>query len=40
MAGIALEEGTVERTGATGPIMDCHLRDPDGNLLEQSNHIA
>ena len=38
--GVALEEGPVERTGATGPIMSCYLRDPDGNLLELSNYIA
>ena len=38
--GVVLEEGPVERTGATGPIMSCYLRDPDGNLLELSNYIA
>lgn len=38
--GVALEEGPVERTGATGPILSCYLRDPDGNLLELSNYIG
>lgn len=32
--GIAIEEGPVERTGATGPIRSIYLRDPDGNLVE------
>jgi catechol 2,3-dioxygenase-like lactoylglutathione lyase family enzyme len=32
--GIAIEQGPVERTGATGPIRSIYLRDPDGNLLE------
>lgn len=37
-AGIAIEEGPVERTGATGPIVSCYLRDPDQNLIELSNY--
>lgn len=32
--GVAVEEGPVARTGATGPILSLYLRDPDGNLLE------
>ncbi|WP_406635051.1 VOC family protein [Amycolatopsis sp. WGS_07] len=36
-AGIAVEEGPVERTGATGPILSLYVRDPDGNLVELSN---
>jgi catechol 2,3-dioxygenase-like lactoylglutathione lyase family enzyme len=37
--GVAFEEGPVERTGATGPIISCYLRDPDGNLIELSNYL-
>lgn len=36
-AGVPVEEGPVERTGATGPLTSCYLRDPDGNLIELSN---
>ncbi|WP_432159965.1 VOC family protein [Streptomyces sp. NRRL F-5630] len=35
--GIGLEEGPVERTGATGPITSVYIRDPDQNLIELSN---
>ena len=38
-AGVPVEEGPVERTGATGPIVSCYLRDPDGNLIELSNYL-
>ncbi|MCJ8168163.1 VOC family protein [Atopomonas sediminilitoris] len=31
---VPIEEGPVQRTGATGPILSVYLRDPDGNLLE------
>jgi catechol 2,3-dioxygenase-like lactoylglutathione lyase family enzyme len=37
-AGIMIEEGPVDRTGATGPIVSCYLRDPDQNLIELSNY--
>ena len=37
-AGVSVEEGPVPRTGATGPITSCYLRDPDGNLIELSNY--
>jgi len=32
--GVAVIDGPVRRTGATGPIMSIYLRDPDGNLIE------
>lgn len=32
--GVAIEEGPVARTGATGPITSFYLRDPDSNLVE------
>ena len=37
-AGVAIEEGPVARTGATGPITSLYFRDPDGNLVEVSNY--
>jgi catechol 2,3-dioxygenase-like lactoylglutathione lyase family enzyme len=39
-AGVAVEEGPVPRTGATGQMVSCYLRDPDGNLVELSNYRA
>jgi len=38
--GVPIEEGPVERTGATGPIRSIYLRDPDQNLIELSNYPA
>ncbi|RUS67372.1 Virulence protein [Saezia sanguinis] len=38
-AGVALLEGPVQRTGATGPIVSVYLRDPDQNLIEISNYV-
>lgn len=35
--GVAIEEGPVRKTGATGPLMSVYFRDPDGNLVEVSN---
>lgn len=35
---VAVEEGPVERTGATGTIVSVYFRDPDGNLVEVSNY--
>jgi catechol 2,3-dioxygenase-like lactoylglutathione lyase family enzyme len=37
-AGVEVELGPVQRTGATGPIISCYLRDPDQNLIELSNY--
>jgi catechol 2,3-dioxygenase-like lactoylglutathione lyase family enzyme len=37
-AGVAIEAGPVERTGAAGPISSIYFRDPDGNLIELSNY--
>ena len=38
--GVAVEEGPVERTGATGTIRSVYVRDPDGNLVELSNYLT
>ena len=38
-AGVPVEVGPVERTGATGTIISCYLRDPDHNLIELSNYL-
>lgn len=37
--GVQIIEGPVRRTGAAGPIESVYVRDPDGNLLEISNHL-
>lgn len=36
--GIPVEEGPVERVGATGTMTSVYLRDPDNNLIELSNY--
>lgn len=38
--GVAVIDGPVRRTGATGPILSLYLRDPDGNLIEVSNRLS
>ena len=38
-AGVPVEQGPVERSGAAGPIISCYLRDPDRNLIELSNYL-
>mgnify|MGYP001801147462 FL=1 len=37
--GVVVEDGPVERTGATGPIFSLYVRDPDGNLIEVANAV-
>jgi catechol 2,3-dioxygenase-like lactoylglutathione lyase family enzyme len=36
---VAVLEGPVQRTGATGPILSVYFRDPDMNLIEVSNRV-
>lgn len=38
--GIAIEEGPVCRTGATGPLMSVYIRDPDLNLIEIAHPLS
>jgi len=38
--GVAILEGPVERTGATGAIRSVYFRDPDANLIEISNYVG
>ena len=37
--GLAIEEGPVPRTGATGRIRSVYFRDPDHNLIEVANYL-
>jgi catechol 2,3-dioxygenase-like lactoylglutathione lyase family enzyme len=36
---VDIEEGPVERTGATGPIRSVYFRDPDRNLIEVGTYL-
>lgn len=38
-AGVTIEEGPVDRTGATGKIRSVYVRDPDKNLVELSEYL-
>jgi catechol 2,3-dioxygenase-like lactoylglutathione lyase family enzyme len=38
--GVAVEQGPVERTGATGELLSVYVRDPDGNLVEIANRLG
>lgn len=38
--GVTVEEGPVQRTGATGPILSVYFRDLDRNLIEVSRYLA
>ncbi|GGI54689.1 VOC family protein [Oxalicibacterium solurbis] len=38
--GVAVTEGPVKRTGATGAILSVYFRDPDLNLIEVSNRLS
>ena len=38
LCGVAIEQGPVPRTGATGPIRSVYIRDPDRNLIEIANY--
>jgi len=37
--GVTIIAGPVPRSGATGNLLSVYLRDPDGNLIEISNHV-
>ena len=37
--GIIILEGPAKRIGATGALLSIYIQDPDGNLIEISNHL-
>lgn len=39
-SGVAILEGPVDRTGASGLLLSIYFRDPDGNLIEVSNIVS
>jgi catechol 2,3-dioxygenase-like lactoylglutathione lyase family enzyme len=38
--GVAIADGPVRRTGATGPLLSVYFYDPDDNLVEVSNLVS
>ncbi len=36
---VTVEQGPVQRTGATGPILSVYFRDPDHNLVEVARYL-
>ena len=38
--GVSVEQGPVERAGATGQLLSVYVRDPDGNLVELANRLG
>jgi catechol 2,3-dioxygenase-like lactoylglutathione lyase family enzyme len=38
VAGVAVTEGPVPKTGALGPMTSVYCRDPDGNLVEIASY--
>jgi len=39
-AGITIELGPVDKTGARRPLRSVYFRDPDGNLIEVANEVG
>ena len=39
-AGVAVELGPVDKTGARRPLRSIYFRDPDGNLIEVANEVG